>query len=618
MPVLVLAESGRHLGSVEFDDAVARGSEPVEVAELAEYGFRLERAEPRTVYGLWIGDMEPEAPVGQGSSTASVFGCPHGRNAYWPDALHFNGARGRVWIRLASRPSEGREGWRPRALLPVYVRPTKLSEERYRRMFDDLRGLAAGLVFDLRSKSTASAALADAGGVSFRPPHLELMLLERVWEDLARALRDIARNPVHRLRRELRHGDCWGGEPLSSRAVERLAASGIDPRRRETPRPFLALRERHYESRDTHEHRVVLGFLQFLEERARQCEAGVRARVEAIERDRPMRDRSAYGPSLYESEDAPRLRILREALDRGRRIRRQILAARGIEPLLGLLPAFDMASTPVFRHVGPYHRFRETMRRYLHSSMVLLDDGEGDETRIKSTSRLYEQWVFLQVASAFQSLGMECVEREGLLRPADGGRNAYGLGVVDLGRGTRIVFRGNDGRRVRLRYEPWIHPFAEARARNEPLYRGRISATKANNAWSPDVSIEFLDADGGVESVVVLDAKYAIRIREHHWESTEKYLEIRSVADHREVVRELWLAYPGTDEDDDFLPLHAANDASRRTLALAPEPDVAPVDPAATLDAGRLPTAAPQARRFVAALLRARDRERIAVVGSAE
>lgn len=605
MPTLLLTDAGRPIGGVDFDADVARGDEPADVSEIAEYGFRVERVEPRTVYGLWIGDMEPEAPMGHGKETSSVFGLPHGRNAFWAEALHFNGARGRVWVRLASRPAEGREGWRERALLPVYVRPTKLSEARYERMFDDLRGLAAGLVFDLFSKMTRTMSMAEGAGVSFRPAHLELMLLERVWEELASALRDIARRPVNRLRRELRQADCWGGEPLPPRALDRLAAQGIDPRRRDIPRPFAALRERHFESHDTHEHRVVLGFLDFLEARARQCETSVAARVAGMERDRPMRERATFGPSLWETEDAPRLRMLREALERGRRIRRQIQAARAIEPLVGLRPVFDLASTPVFRHVGPYHHFRETMRRYLHSSMVLLDDGEGEETRIKSTSRLYEQWTFLQIASALQTLGLECVEREGLLQTEEG-RRGFGTGVVDLGRGTRLVFEARNGRRVRVRYEPWIPPLLDARKRGEPLYRGRAGT----NAWSPDISLEFLDPAGDPDYVAMLDAKYALRIREHHWEKTEKYLEIRATANDRDVVRQLWLLYPGSGEEGVTMydprikwgpegPECENDDIVQGVLGLAPELHGAAEAP----DAGKLPTAVGAATRFVAGLL---------------
>src|SRR5436190_1742336 len=77
----------------------------------------------------------------------------------WGDAAHFDGARGRVWVRLASRPAGAGGLWQDRALLPVYVMPSKLSEARYEGMVAELRSLAAGLVFDLVSKSLRALGL---------------------------------------------------------------------------------------------------------------------------------------------------------------------------------------------------------------------------------------------------------------------------------------------------------------------------------------------------------------------------------------------------------------------------------------------------------------------------
>ena len=95
-------------------------------------------------------------------------------------------ARGRVWVRLASRPVGSGQAWQPRAQLPVYVLATKLSEERYNVMVEQLRALAAGLVFDLYSKMFRSLQFAEsAGAVSSRSSQVELRLLERLWASLA-------------------------------------------------------------------------------------------------------------------------------------------------------------------------------------------------------------------------------------------------------------------------------------------------------------------------------------------------------------------------------------------------------------------------------------------------
>jgi len=51
-----------------------------------------------------------------------------------------------------------------------------------------------------------------------------------------------------------------------------------------------------------------------------------------------------------------------------------------------------------------------------------------------------------------------------------------------------------------------------------------------------------------VEYAVVVDAKYTSRIQEHHWNDTRKYLKIRATSSKRQVVKQLWLAYPSQAE----------------------------------------------------------------------
>jgi len=51
-----------------------------------------------------------------------------------------------------------------------------------------------------------------------------------------------------------------------------------------------------------------------------------------------------------------------------------------------------------------------------------------------------------------------------------------------------------------------------------------------------------------VEYAVVVDAKYTTRIQDHHWNDTRKYRDIRATQTRRQVVYQLWLAYPNADE----------------------------------------------------------------------
>jgi hypothetical protein len=541
-PIFRLTSSGNTLLSVPLAATPVAGPGEVTLHELQTCSFEIDDREPDLEYQVWVGDRGPGGAV-EGAGTSALV--TRDTTILWEEAAYFEGARGRVWVRVGSRPSGADHAWNTRALLTIVVTATKLSDARYQAMVAQLRGLAAGLVFDLVSKMFRSFQLGEkAGGVSTRSSQVELSLIERLWGALAGPLQEVADDPVTQISLIGEVRPSYGGERLGARAVARLAAQGIDPRRPGTPRPFSAYRERFAESWHTPDHRMLLGMLRFLEHRVAECADDVRGHIAGIESDRPQRDRPAGpGPSLYESEDLPRVRRLQEALTRSQRLRERIRLAQHIRPLRGLQPLYYFPSTPVFEHVAPYHRIRYEFRRYLHSSLVLVDDrfGEG----VKSTSRMYEQWVYFQLAAALRAAGLNCVNREGVFRQSRRFRF-----TLDLDRGATLAFRAAAGRAVTIRFEPWVLPPREARSRRDTLFR----AVRGRSAWSPDVVIEFLGGReiGGlpseVEYAVIVDAKYTGRVQEHHWEDTGKYFLIRATRTQRQVVRQVWLATPSIGE----------------------------------------------------------------------
>jgi hypothetical protein len=121
---------------------------------------------------------------------------------------------------------------------------------------------------------------------------------------------------------------------------------------------------------------------------------------------------------------------------------------------------------------------------------------------------------------------------------------------MDIDRGARLTFHASDGRVVSIRYEPWIFPDSAARQNRDSVYRGR----QGDAAWSPDILIEILAAGeteaaaAAVDYAIVVDAKYSRRIRQHHWEQTSKYLEVRATSDDRQIVKQIWLACPSERE----------------------------------------------------------------------
>jgi hypothetical protein len=544
-PVLALTRNGRPLARLKLGDAeeIGEEAETVSVNELQLCGFSVEDREPDTEYRLWVGDRDAQ-PVAV--AVPPALGRARGAVVEWADAPYFDGARGRVWVRLASRPIGSAEACRPRARLPVYVLATKLSEERYQTMLDQLRRLAAGLVFDLVSPMARRLRVgATDVGVSHRSSQLELRLLEGIWGRLSRSLREVAQDPITSIRRIREVRLSWGAERFGPATAARLSAAGIDPRSPGAPRPFPAYRERFAEDLNTVEHQVILGLLKFLRQRVASCGANIRRHIAGIEADRPFRQHPTVrgGRTLYDSEDRPRVEQLHVALARARRLACCLAKAQSLDLFRDVVPRFSLPATPIFDHVRPYRRIRDEFRRYVRSALILLED--GFEERLKSTQRLYEQWVFFQIAAAFRRAGLRCVSHDGLFHRARRFRF-----TLDVDRGARLTFLAPEGRAIMLRFEPWVLPHATARQRRDTVYRG----TRGESPWSPDILIEFLDrAQVGGESAevayaVVIDAKYTDRIQEYHWDDTRKYLEIRATSTRRQVVKQLWLAYPCADE----------------------------------------------------------------------
>lgn len=545
-PVFSLTRNGEPVRSIELKPSLAEGADIADVNESQPYGFEIDGREPNLEYGVWIGDISTGIRSETSSSSGTALGIGRGRFFVWDDADWFQGARGLVWVRLACRLTGSNRAWIDRALLPVVVTSTKLSDDRYNAMYEQLRGLAAGLVLDLVSKTLRSMQLGGgAKAIAVRSSLVELHILEQVWPSLARSINEIAAAPTQQLCVVQEKRPCWGSERFGQRSIAHMAESGLDPRQKGVQLPFRAAVERVVESYDTVEHGVMRGFLEFLDVRAAECRENLERHVQAIQKDRPWRGRSrGEQPSLYEVEDVPRLKRLRGQLARTERLRQQIEMARQSPPLRNARSVFQVVDTPVFRNVAPYNRFQHDMLRYLRSGLVILD--EGADERIKSTARMYEQWVFLQIAAAIRLLGLPCRSRQGLLHTTRRFRF-----TLDIDRGARLTFATGEGRAISLRYEPWVLPESAARHSMETVYRGR----SGQSAWSPDVLLELLAGKGNsrepdeVEYAAVLDAKYARDVQDHHWANTDKYLEVRSTRTGRQVVRQLWLVYLGENEE---------------------------------------------------------------------
>src|SRR5262252_5413701 len=124
-PSFSLTRNGLPVATLIRGGTEVSGSDPAPIHELQACDFLVEGREPDTEYRVWVGDRDPEP--GEGALAPRPVGAARGTAVVWDEAAHFDGARGRVWVRLGSRIIGSGAAWAPRAQLPVYVVATKLS-----------------------------------------------------------------------------------------------------------------------------------------------------------------------------------------------------------------------------------------------------------------------------------------------------------------------------------------------------------------------------------------------------------------------------------------------------------------------------------------------------------
>lgn len=520
------------VAEVSLDSPVYQGIHSI-LSETQRLTFAVEPKEPRIQYRIQIGDIAPEHAIG------NVFR----RCVEWPNDLYLDSARGLVDIRLYSRTEEPADSeWRRRAILPVAVNSSKLTEAAFEAMVGDLTALSSGLLFDLLSKSrTGLKSVADFSETraSPRSAQLELLLLEELARELALVLLEISKQPQTVLRTKRVITSWTGCERLSSDSLAWFLARGLDPRKATVGNEMLGPRLQVVPEPNSIEHGIIRWFLELLQERAIECAKRANAERISLEADKPYRNRRFGGdPSLFELFDQPKIDRLTESGGRAVRIAQSIRGMSTLPFLIRQLPTAPVEQTPIFRNVLSYHRFWCLMREYLRHTTILLEHNLDE--RSKPTWRMYEQWVFLQIAAACEEIGLSPSSHDSLFR-----RLGTHLFTVDLRRGTRLGFTATDGRLVLLRYEPWIFSRDIARRNGEAVFQGRDGEAP----WSPDVLIEVYepvthDQPAQLTVAIVVDAKYSRSLQEHHWDDTSKYQMIRDTEGGAQVVRQVWLALP--------------------------------------------------------------------------
>lgn len=506
------------------------------VEESARVGFCLESPTPEAEYRIFVGDIPLGDLLHSGDSPSGLL---FGTQLLWHDYNYFESARGQTRVTLEAQTAVDSSGkWERVFECVIYVLPTKLGELTYQYMVEDLQAVSRSLLVDLYGKSTSLHDIRySSEGRKIHTREEELDSITWVLGRLEQLLLAIDKRPASCLKTSVMQKNYWGGERLSPTAVVQMTRRGNFQGR--GMRPHRWLDNVRLESFDISEHRIIKAFLQLLIHRATRCNEVALRHIRQIVLEKPLRDiKFGSEPSLYEAVDRHKIHRLARAAGRSKNIAARARVLAELEFLRDVPPQFGQVKGGMFQRSGEYRGVWGIVQRFLLANATWY---EGDEMSAvtKLTSRLFEQWCFLRIVDGFRLAGLELLGWNEVLR-----QSLWTMFVLDFDRGLAFEGMLSNNLHMRIRFEPWIRGDVSAAKANDTLCRG----SKTDVAWSPDIVVECLkwQDDKWVPIYgIVLDCKYSSNIQEHHWNETSKYLEIRSTATRKQVVRQLWLIAPG-------------------------------------------------------------------------
>ena len=301
--------------------------------------------------------------------------------------------------------------------------------------------------------------------------------------------------------------------------------------------------------------------------------------IEEVLADKPWRERhdDLPGTSLFERFDYPRIQRLRELLRESVRLRKWASRIASAPVFAGLRPDGHLQASSITRFRPPYSLALRAALAWRMEGRVQIDTGAL--IRVKDTDRMYEQWVFLQLAAGLRALGYEMKQGKEVYRKISARRY-----VTDLPRGARLSFDEPTGTTIELYYEPWIRPRESAVRAGDLFFHGKGRAA----AWSPDILMTVRTVSELNSQIIVFDAKYTRQVREEHWSGVRKYLQIRRLSDDGFPVRQVWLAAPGAEDDsikwnEDGVNFPGGVINVQGTIGLSPTCDRTPGEPVPTV-----------------------------------
>jgi hypothetical protein len=503
----------------------AAESDIIAASERQRCSFRVSDRDPNLEYTISIGDgiaeSTPFEELVEPNETVS-------KAVWWREEAYFESGVGVVFATLFSRPLEEEE-WTRLASLRINVLPSKIGFERYKKMFEDVSSLSASLVFDLVSKNTRNLSF-RAGGIAFEPSNVQLRRIEETWLRVSPALQRIEALPATRIERKAEQTSdvCL----LNGRSMAAALSRGFQPRY-STSR-FTVFRST--ETSKMYEHDLILTFLTALTERLAECRRYANELHEEIRSSYPTFFTPEITADVVARDIEPRLAKLQEMMSRCERQSVLIHTALDTNTFRNARTISEFKDSPILRNAKPYNAVFREIVDFRNKSSWSLDTGQQE--RIKLTSRLYEHWLFIQVAAALRRLGFVCTSSKGFFR--EGKHHRF---ILDIERGTELMFRLGARTLLRLRYEPWVLPRDQAVRAREFVFAPQ------RDPWNPDITMEFFRArnDGEpevLEYMAVIDAKYSHFPSRSQREKVGRYAKIRSVASRQPIAKQVWIVYP--------------------------------------------------------------------------
>ena len=422
----------------------------------------------------------------------------------------------------------------------LYVVPSKIGWDNYKSMVQDLRSVCQALITDVRGKSSRGAGRDPSlSPRPWRTHEEELDAVCRTCRKLRPLVREIKLSPKTAM--EVVYDYERTNRCRSQRGVATMVRRGIDPRQDVGERRCKV--GRLVESRNLAEHRLLKAFLKLLLSRVLNCRSAIISDIRRLESERKYRSRTSREsePSLFETEDMPRIRRYRERDGEAEGVQRWLEDELADGFWANLRDEVFAPENTQFAENEYYLFAANIILRYLRDTSHW-GGTFGSRFMMKRSSRMYEQWVLVQLVAAFERAGVKMTSWDEIIS-----RNLDRQFGVDLGRNTLFSAPVAEGYEMTIRYEPWIVARDERHGHPEETLC-HFGQSKAS--WSPDIVIELVRCEGDARRTVyaiALDAKYSRKPTREMRESVMKYAKIRTNEGRygRRVARQVWLVYPG-------------------------------------------------------------------------